>query len=155
MDRGATHVKSSPWLWVWAWLGALLLVVEVLTLGLFMLPFGIGAAAAALGAWLGLSGPWQVAIFSVVSGVCFVLLQWYAKRHRAGPSAAVAGDRLVGKTGVVIEGIDRASGSGRARVNFEEWRADSWDNLDIPVGARVIVHRVEGAHLVVCAEDED
>jgi membrane protein implicated in regulation of membrane protease activity len=146
---------GSPWFWFWVVLSAFLLITEVVALRLFMLPFGVGAASAALGAWLGLSASWQAVIFGVVSAAGFVLLRSYAKRHTEGPSAAIAGDRLIGQIGVVIESIDRATGSGRARVNREEWRADSSGNRDIPVGARVVVHRVEGAHLVVCAEDED
>lgn len=146
---------ASSWFWFWVWLSALLVVAEILTLGLFMLPFGIGGAAAALGAWLGLGVGWQWAVFGVVSAACLAGLQWYAGKHNKGPSPAIAGDRLVGKTGVVIEKIERAAGSGRARVNREEWRADSSDGADVPVGTRVVVRRVEGTHLVVSTEDTE
>lgn len=147
--------NPGSWFWLWVWLSAFLVVAEILTLGLFMLPFGIGAGAAALGAWLGLGLVWQWVIFGCVSAVCLAGLQWYASVHNRGPSPAIAGDRLVGKAGVVIEKIDREAGSGRARINREEWRADSSDGVDIPVGARVVVQRVEGTHLIVGAEDSD
>lgn len=145
---------SDPGVWWWAGFGALLVVAEILSLRLFMLPFGIGAAAAAVGAWLGLGSLGQAVAFVTVSAACLAALRWYARRHVAAPTAAVAGDRLVNGTGVVIESIDPVSGSGRARVNREEWRAESSDSQTIPAGTRVLVRRVEGAHLVVHAEEE-
>jgi len=137
------------------WLSALLLVGEILTLGLFMLPFGIGAAAAAVGAWLGLGLVLQWAVFGGVSLVCLVGLRWYSGAHNRLPSPAIGADRLIGRAGVVTERIDRASSTGRARVEREEWRADSFDGSEIPVGTRVTVHRVEGNHLVVGIVDTE
>ncbi len=145
----------TSWFWVWVWLSAFLVVAEILTLGLFMLPFGIGAAAAAAGAWLGLSVGWQWIVFGVVSVTSLVGLRTYAILHNRRPSPAIGSDRLIGNVGVVIETIDRASGSGRVRVNREEWRADSSDGRPISTGTRVVVIRVEGNHLVVDTETTD
>ena len=38
---------------------------------------------------------------------------------------------------------------GRVRIEREEWRADTSGHVAIPEGARVIVERVSGTHLVV------
>jgi len=143
------------WFWFWVWLGAVLVVAEILTLGLFMLPFGIGAAASALTAWLGLSLGWQWAVFIGVSLVSLVCLRWYASVHNRRPSPEIGSNRLIGKVGVVTEEIDRVSSSGRARVNREDWRADSSDGAEIPVGTRIVVRRVEGNHLVVGTQDNE
>lgn len=147
--------SPASWFWFWVWLSAFLLVAEILTLGLFMLPFGIGAAAAALAAWLGLGLIWQWALFGVVSIACLVALRWYSGVHNLLPAPSIGGDRLVGRAGVVIETIDRAASTGRARVDREEWRADSDDGSEIPEGTRVVVERVEGNHLVVSTVDTE
>ena len=147
--------NPASWFWFWVWLSALLLVAEIITLGLFMLPFGIGAAAAALGVWFGLALAWQWVLFGVVSLACLIGLRLYAGRHNRLPPPAIGGDRLIGRVGVVIEEIDRATSTGRARVDREEWRADSSSGAQIPLGTKVVVERVEGNHLVVGTADTE
>lgn len=146
---------AGNWFWVWVWLSAALMVAEILTLGLFMLPFGIGAAAAAVAAYVGLNVGLQWLIFGGVSVVCLAVLQRYASLHNKGPIPGIAGDRMLGERGVVTEEVARVAGTGRVRVHREDWRADSANGLDIPVGTKVVVERIDGTHLIVSIEETD
>jgi len=49
----------------------------------------------------------------------------------------------------VLEPVEPGDGSGRVRIEREEWRADTSGDVAIPEGARVTVERVSGTHLVV------
>lgn len=146
-------MESGFWLWLAA--AVLLSVAEIFTAGFFLLPFGIGAAAAAVVAYLGASVAWQVTAFIGITAVSLFALRQFADRLTHESPQKVAGDRLIGKHGTVIEMIDNHANRGRVRVEREEWVADSANDLVFEIGARVEVIGVEGAHLVVEAVDLD
>lgn len=135
--------------WLWMGLAAIFAVGEIFTEGFFLLWFAIGAALAGVLAILGLEGVWQWAAFVVVSGVLLAVSRRFAERFTSKQPPGIGADRFIGKTGVVLEEIDNVGNTGRARIDKEEWRADSDTGEKIPVGARVEVVRLEGTHLVV------
>jgi membrane protein implicated in regulation of membrane protease activity len=137
------------WFWIWLVAAVVLSVAEMFTAGFFMLPFGIGAAVAAVLAWTGVPLAWQWVAFLGISVALLFLLRRFADRMTHEPPMQVAGDRLIGRTGVVIESIDSPAGTGRVRVDREEWRADAAAGGSIEEGARVTVKSVVGTHLVV------
>ena len=140
-------MESGFWLWLAA--AVLLSVAEIFTAGFFLLPFGIGAAVAAAVNYFGGSVAWQVTAFIAVSAISLFVLRHFADRLTHESPQMVAGDRLIGKEGTVIERIDNHANQGRVRVEREEWVADSESDAIIETGARVHVTRVVGAHLVV------
>ncbi|MDZ4181142.1 MAG: NfeD family protein [Coriobacteriia bacterium] len=143
-------LEFGIWFWIWVVLAAFLLVAEIFTAGFFMLPFGIGAACSAVLAALDVPLVWQWVTFIAVSAVCFVLLRRFADRITREQPVRTGVDRLIGKTGSVIEDLTPDSPLGQVRIDREIWRADAPDTPDvIPVGARVRVDRVEGTHLIV------
>jgi len=137
------------WFWLWLALAVLLSVAEIFTAGFFMLPFGIGAAVAAALAYFEMSLAWQWTAFLGVSVLLLFVLRRFSDRMTHEPPQKVAGDRLIGREGVVIERIDNHSNTGRVRVNREEWLADSVDDLIVEPNARIRVTTVVGAHLLV------
>lgn len=137
------------WFWVWVLLAAILIVGEIFTAGFFLLPFGIGAATAALLEFLGMSVGWQWVAFVVVSAAMLVLLRRYGDRLTHEPPIRTGVDRLVGKSGTVIEDIVPDSPLGMVRIEREEWRADGASHGRLAVGTRVVVERVDGTHLIV------
>lgn len=143
------------WFWFWAILAAVLTVAEIFTAGFFLLPFGIGAAVAALLAYVEFGLGWQWAAFLGVSALALWGMRHFAERFTHEPPEKVGVDRLIGKTGVVIEQLEVDAAIGRVRIEREEWRADAPGYEPLPVGTRVIVERVEGTHLVVCPIDAD
>jgi membrane protein implicated in regulation of membrane protease activity len=137
------------WFWVWLVAAVALSVAEIFTAGFFMLPFGIGAALAALLAYFGVALVWQWVVFVGLSSVLLFTLRGFSDRMTHEPPQKVAGDRLIGRPGVVIETIDHSTGTGRVRVDREEWRADALSDGAIEVGGPIVVLAVVGAHLVV------
>ena len=135
--------------WVWMALAAVFTIAEIFTAGFFLLWFGIGAAVAGLLALMGLSAGWQMVSFIVVSLGLFALSRRFAERWTGSQPPGIGADRIIGKEGVVLEEIDNVKGTGRARVEREEWRSDSDSGEVISEGQRVVVTRVDGTHLVV------
>ena len=135
--------------WLWIGLAAVFAVAEIFTAGFFLLWFAVGAAVAGVLAMLGVGGAWQWAAFVVISGVLLAGSRRFAERFTTKQPPGIGADRLIGKRGLVIEEIDDLKNTGRARIDKEEWRAESATDEVIPVGARVEVVRLEGTHLVV------
>lgn len=138
------------WFWVWLALAVILSIAEIFTAGFFMLPFGIGAAVAALLEffWPG-SINWQWAAFIGISALLLVVLRRLAEKLTHDSPQGVAGNRLIGKCGTVIETLMPNSPVGRVRVEREEWRADAPGHEPIAEGTAVEVLSVVGTHLVV------
>lgn len=146
-------LEFDTWFWIWAITAAMLLVGEIFTAGFFMLPFGVGAGVAAVAAVVGLGLAWQWTAFIVVSTIAFVLSRRVVDRLTHEPPEKTGANRLVGRTGVVLEDLEPHGLTGRVRIDREEWRADPLEDCVIPAGSRVTVERVEGAHLIVRAEE--
>lgn len=144
----------DAWFWIWVVLAAVLLVAELLTTGLFMLPFGLGAAVAAAMNAFDLALVWQWLGFLGLSLVLFFSLRSLADRLTHEPPVKTGIDRLVGKTGVVIEDLVPDGRTGMVRIMREEWRADAPGYHELAAGTQVVVERVEGAHVVVRPVDE-
>jgi membrane protein implicated in regulation of membrane protease activity len=138
-----------PWFWVWLILAVVCSVAEIFTGGFFLLPFGLGAACAALLDWLGVGIGWQWTAFIGVSALLLLVLRRFAESVTHEPPQRVAGDRLIGKHGVVTTELEAHSSNGLVTVERESWRADAPGNEPLAPGTRVRVVRVEGAHLIV------
>jgi len=141
-------VARELW-WVWMVLAAVFAVGEMFTAGFFLLWFGIGAAAAGILTLLGFGAGWQLITFAVLSLVLFAVSRRFAERWTAQQPSGVGADRFVGRRGVALEEIDNIRGTGRVRVERDEWRADSATGEVIPVGTTVEVVRIDGTHAVV------
>ena len=141
--------------WVWMAIAALFIVGEIFTQGFFLFWFGIGAAVAGLLAILGLGVGWQLGAFVVVSGVLFVVSRRLAEKISKKQPPGIGADRFVGLEGIVLEEIDNGKNTGRVRVQKDEWRADSETGEIIPEGERIIVTRLDGAHMIVRMKREE
>ncbi len=138
----------DAWL-IWMILAAIFIVGEIFTAGFFIMWFGIGAAAAGLAALLGLGMGWQLAIFVVLSLILVLVSRNFANKVTKAQPPGIGANRFVGKKAVVIEEINNDKGTGRVRMDREEWRAES-DNGDvIPVDTHVETVQIEGTHLIV------
>jgi membrane protein implicated in regulation of membrane protease activity len=137
------------WFWVWLLLAALLFVGEMLTTTLFLLPFAIGASAALAAQVLGGALWLQWLLFVVVAVGALFALRPLARKLTAHSKKQVSGvDRLIGKTGEIIEG-NAPSGESRARVEREIWNVNILNGPKPAVGTTVKVLAVNGTHLIV------
>ncbi len=146
-DRGDDGMDD---LWLWVWLGTAITFAfgEMVTAGFFLLPFAIGAAAAFLLALLGVAEGVQWAVFLVVSIAALFGLRRFADREDEKNQPVVGANRYIGQRALVLEEVNRATSSGRVRMETEEWRATT-TGPPIPPAAEVVVVGVTGARLVV------
>jgi len=137
------------WFWFWLGLAVALSVGEIFTAGFFLLPFGVGAASAAAANYFTLPLAWQWTIFIGVSVLMLFSLRRFSDHMTHEAPQKVAGNRLIGRGGIVIETLVPHSSAGMVRVDREEWRADAPGFEPLEKGTPVTVMAVEGTHLVV------
>lgn len=143
---------TVPAHWFWLVVALVVTIVILLSAVVDLLPFVVGALAAAFVAYATAQGIGvQSTVFVSVSLVAFLALRPFSLRISRGLPGQFGVDRLVGKTGLVIEAVDWRENSGRVRVSQEEWPARAVDQAVLPRGTTVIVTRVEGNHLYVTA----
>jgi membrane protein implicated in regulation of membrane protease activity len=142
-------VEDMEW-WRWFWVGAVVVlgVGEMVTAGFFMLPFAIGAAAALVLSFFDVAIWFQLTAFLVVSILALIGMRRFAHSDNE-PSYHVGAKRYVDATATVLEPIDRVTGSGRVRLETQEWRATTDLDGVIDRGVEVRVVDVRGARLVV------
>ena len=140
--------------WGWIVLAVFFFLTEIFTAGFVLLCFGIGALGAALVAFLGAGMAWQIVAFIVVTIAAVVLARPFADRISRPGIQPIAGNRMIGKWGVVLQTVDPLEGTGMVRVESERWRAESMDSVQLEVGDVVKVVGVDGVRLQVEANDE-
>jgi len=139
----------DSWFWLWLVIAVSLSVGEIFTAGFFLLPIGLGAALAAVANLLGLSLAMQWVVFGGASVLMLFTMRRFAEHVTHESPQRVAGDRLIGREGIVIAALRPHNTVGMVRVDREEWRADAIGEDPIVEGARVVVVSVEGTHLIV------
>lgn len=144
------------WLIIWLAVALIFAVGEMTTPGsFFMLPFAIGALVAAAVSLLEPGLVVEASVFVVVSGAVLPSMRRLAKRlDQATEDQGIGSRRLIGQTGIVTKAIpaDRRD-LGIARVQREDWRAESVDGAAIPAGATVRVAEIEGTRVLVALID--
>ena len=133
------------------WLIALIVfaVGEAITVGLTSVWFAVGALGALIAAGFGAALWLQVVVFLALSGVTLLLVRPLAKKFLTPRYQATNADRVIGATALVTEEIDNDAGTGAVYVDGKTWSARSSDGSPIPMGAKVVVDRMEGVKLFV------
>lgn len=144
----------SPLYWLLA--VGILLVLEMLTLGLTTIWFAGGAFVAFLASLCHVPVPIQIICFLVVSIVLLIFTRPIAEKYFNKNREKTNVDSLSGQQGRVFEEINSFLQTGKVLLNGMEWSAVSKQPEDIiPVDTKVVVVRVEGAHLVVKKAQEE
>lgn len=137
---------------VWLALAGAFLLVELFSLTIVLGLLSAAAAVTALAAVLGLPLAGQIGVFAASSGVLFVLVRPFERRHRQTPAITTGTAALTGRTAVVLE--DVTTHSGRVKVGGESWSARMLTpGSSAPAGSTVLVESVDGATLVVYSEE--
>jgi len=133
----------------WIVIGVVFLILEMITPAFFYMWFGIGAFIAAISA-LWLDFYWQLSIFLLSSAALLALTRPLARKIQKSESPRkIHLEEIIGKEALVIQEIDNEAGRGLVKVDGDVWRAISEDGEKIEKGEKVVILRVEGAHVVV------
>lgn len=137
----------------WGVVFILAVLAEFATMQLVSIWFAVGALAAAIGAFFGLGFTAQFAIFVLGSFLLLLLTRPLLRGLKVKNVAVMNAERDIGSAAVVIEEINPALGTGRARINGVDWTAVSELGDVIPKDTIVIVSQIDGAKLVVHTQE--
>lgn len=132
----------------WLAVAIVLALLEVLSLDFFFVTLAAGALAGALASWFGASGTVSVL---TAAGVAMLLLLLgrpvLVRRFGSSPPHQTGTAALVGRLAEVTEPV--ADAAGRVKLAGEIWSARTEDAIELGVGAKVRVLRIEGATAIV------
>ena len=126
-------------LWqMWALVSIVCLILELTNGDFFIICFAIGAACSAFLSALGLSFYAGLAVFAVTSvlSLFFVRPAMLKHLHRNEDSRVSNADAIIGRVGKVTETI-KAGDYGRMKLDGDDWKAESDETEDLPVGTKV------------------
>lgn len=143
------YFLSNMWQ-VWAAVAIVCLILELSSGDFFIICFAIGAIFATIGAAVGVSIYWQIAIFALFSVVALFTVRPVALRylHKNEPNKPSNADALLGRTGRVTEEIP-AEGTGYVQIDGDQWRAVSSTKTAIATGTTVRVVNRESTIITV------
>lgn len=140
---------------VWVVIFVAALIVEAASFALVSIWFAAGALGALIAASLGASVTVQLIVFALLAGLLLIFTRPLLKKlfpHKFIPTNS---ELEIGKTAVVIEAIDNASGKGRVRLGGVDWSAAAEGGEKIPEGEIVKVKEVRSAKLIVETDISD
>ena len=144
-------MDTEWWRWIWLAVAAIFGIGEIFTAGFFLLPFSAGAIVAFVLAWFEIEPTLVLVVFLVVSILTLVLIQRLVRRGDQ-QQHPVGANRFVGRRVLVLERVDRVAGTGRVRLDTENWRATT-DGAPLEEGTDARVVEMRGTRLVVVPED--
>lgn len=125
------------------------LVGELFTMEFSLTCLGIGLLGAALASWLGSTLGVQIAVFAIVSVICWIGIRPVALKHLYGKNKDLKtpAEAVIGKQAIVETAIDPVQGTGRVLVSGESWKATS--DVSLPKGTPCTVEKLNGVTLFV------
>lgn len=137
----------NVYVYVWIAVMVIMLLAECLTLGLTTIWFAVGSFVSAILAFCNVDVTIQMIVFLIVSLILIALIRPYAKNVFNRNIKDTNTSLLIGKEAVVYERIDSVMGTGRVKINGQEWMAKS--ETEIPENTKVIITGIQGASLLV------
>lgn len=140
---------------IWLIVAIACFVIEIVTLGLTTIWCVVGAVVALIADLCGASAGTQIVLFSVISVVLFVICLIWIKPmldKRMGGRIPTNGDKVIGKTGVVIKTFSADDYRGVVKVLGQEWTAIA--DRQFNEGDKVFVKGMDGIKLVVEAKEQ-
>ena len=139
---------------VWTVVLIAALIVEGATFALVAIWFAAGALGALIAAGLGAPLFVQLIVFTVLAVVMLIFTRPLLKKLFPNKFIPTNSELEIGKTAVVIDAIDNATGKGRVRLGGVNWAAISENGEDIPEDEIVVVKEIRSAKVVVARNSE-
>jgi len=140
---------------VWTVVLVAALIVEGATFALVAIWFAAGALGALIAAGLGAPLFVQLIVFTVLAVIMLIFTRPLLKKLFPNKFIPTNSELEIGKTAVVIEAIDNATGKGRVKLSGVNWAAVSENGEDIPEDEIVVVKEIRSAKVVVARDSEN
>lgn len=140
-----SHMSQLVTFWLLA--AVVLGIVELITAPLICIWFCGGALVAALVGFLTQSVWVSSFTFVIASALLLAFTRPLVKSKLTPKVQPTNADRIIGKEGVVIVGIDSVENKGQIKVDGQVWSAKS--DCSIDEGEKVTVSSIEGVKAVV------
>lgn len=137
--------------YLWAIFAILFVIVEIYTTGFAVICFAMGATVAGVLSALGFSYLIQIAGFLIATSIFFLLIRPIVLRifKQSASERGTNTDALIGCDARVTERIDLIDGTGRVKIDGDDWKAVSMDSQIYEVGEIVKVVAIESIVLTV------
>ena len=137
---------------VWLIVALVFFILEIFTTGIAVICFSFGAIGSCIASLLGANLTWQVIVFAIVTLLSFIfirpmLIKLFYKKGKNEVKTNM--EALIGRKGIVSEAIDPVTGSGRVKVDGDDWKAVSVDDQPIELGARVEILKLDSVIVTV------
>ncbi len=147
-----TQHNMEPW-HIWVIIGLVLVILEIFTSGFAIICVSFGAFGGAIAAGCSLDLKWQIIIFAIVTAVAFIfirplLLKYFYKNKEA--KVQTNADALIGREVVVCETIDKDAGTGRVKIDGDEWKAVAEEESG-EEGKKIVIEK--GTKVTVVSRD--
>ena len=140
----------EPW-HIWVIVALVFVIVEIFTSGFAVMCISFGCLFGAVASALDWELKWQLLVFAAGTALAFLTIRplvckfFYKKSDEVKTNAAA----LIGRKVIVSERITDELRPGRVKVDGDDWRAISSDNVPIEVGEAVEVTAINSVTLSV------
>ena len=140
----------SAWIF-WLILFVVFILAEAFTVNLVSIWFALGSIVALGLSIAGVSPLGQGIAFFLVSIITLAAFLYYKGKLKITNTSIekTNADRIIGKTGIVIETIDYLKAKGQVKVDGQIWSAESTENNIINEGVNVKVLEIKGVKVIV------
>ena len=105
----------------WGVIFVISLIAEIASMQLISIWFSVGSVGAFIAAMKGVGFPGQLGIFVAISVVLLLVTRPLLAKLRVNTEPRTNADKNIGETAVIIEEVDPALGTGRARIGGVDW----------------------------------
>lgn len=134
---------------IWLIAAGVFIIGEIITVGFLLFWLSIASLIAMVVSFFTSNVIIQMTVFVISSGLLIFATKPLVKKLAKKDSVSTNVYSIIGKTAIVIEDIDWASGTGQIKCEGEVWSAKTDEQVDIPTGSEVEIVSIEGVKAYV------
>ena len=134
---------------IWLIAAGVFIIGEIITVGFLLFWLSIASLIAMVVSFFTSNVIIQMTVFVISSGLLIFATKPLVKKLAKKDSVSTNVYSIIGKTAIVIEDIDWASGTGQIKCEGEVWSAKTDEQIDIPTGSDVEIVSIEGVKAYV------
>ena len=140
----------DAWHW-WVIIALIFVVVEMFTTGFAVMCISFGCLFGAVASALEWAIEWQLLAFAVGTALAFITVRplVYKFFYKKSPEVKTNVDALVGRRAIVTERIEGELHPGRVKIDGDDWKAITLDDVVVEVGEAVEITAINSIIVTV------